>query len=117
MPDRLISEPLVPRTETSDTSRMAVGEPGLPQEFLWREEAIHITSVIRTWKDTRRCTHGSTDRYVRRHWYEVATAGHGRLKIYFDRHPRPHKGRKEPRWWLFSMVGPEENVLDGERAT
>ena len=106
MASRLISEPLTPKTETSDTARMAAGEPGLPHEFLWRGETIRLSTVLRTWKETGRCTHGSTDRYVRKHWYEVETFSHGRLKIYFDRHPRPHKGTKEPRWWLFSI---EEN--------
>jgi hypothetical protein len=39
--------------------------------------------------------------YVRKHWYEVATASDGTMKIYFDRQPRG--GRKTPRWWLFSI--------------
>ena len=109
MSEQLISEPLTPVTATSDTSRMAIGEPGLPREFLWRKETVRITSVLRTWKETGKCTHGSPELYVRKHWYEVDTASHGRMKIYFDRHPRPHKGRKEPRWWLFSIEEQAEN--------
>jgi len=31
MPERFISEPIKPLTETADTSRMALGEPGLPR--------------------------------------------------------------------------------------
>ena len=30
MPERFISEAIKPVTETADTSRMAIGEPGLP---------------------------------------------------------------------------------------
>lgn len=108
MSDQLISEPLKPVTATSDTSRMAIGEPGLPREFEWRGQTIRVTAVLRTWKESGKCTHGSPERYVRKHWYEVVSESHGKLKIYFDRHPRPHKGRKEPRWWLFSMNDPGE---------
>jgi len=36
MSEQLISEALVPVVATSDTARMAIGEPGLPREFLWR---------------------------------------------------------------------------------
>jgi hypothetical protein len=39
--------------------------------------------------------------YVRKHWYEVATAFGGTMKLYFDRQPRG--GRNSPRWWLFSI--------------
>ena len=36
MSEHLISEPIKPLTETADTSRMALGEPGLHREFvLW----------------------------------------------------------------------------------
>ena len=107
MTEQLISEALTPVVATSDTSRMAIGEPGLPREFLWRGETVRITAVLRTWKETGKCTHGSPELYVRKHWYEVATSDHGTLKIYFDRHPRPRRGRKEPRWWLFSIAGPD----------
>ena len=103
MPEQLISEPLVPVTVTSDTSRMAMGEPGLPAEFLWKGKTIRIAAVLRTWKDTGPCTHGSGERYVRKHWYEVVTDGNVRMKIYFDRHSRRHAKRHEPRWWLFSI--------------
>jgi hypothetical protein len=33
MPERFISEAIKPLTETADTSRMAIGEPGLPQNL------------------------------------------------------------------------------------
>lgn len=115
MPEQLISEPLTPATDRSDTSRMAIGEPGLPREFLWRGRTVRITAVLRTWRETGKCTHGSPERYVRKHWYEVLADDGARMKIYFDRHPRPHKSRKEPRWWLFSIGEPAENTGDNDR--
>jgi hypothetical protein len=111
MPERLISEALMPVVATSDTMRMAAGEPGLPREFMWRGRTIRITAVLRAWRDTGKCHHGSPERYVRKHWYEVATASDGTMKLYFDRQPR--RGRKEPRWWLFSIHDKGEQETSG----
>lgn len=101
MAERFVSEPLIPVTSTSDTSRMAIGEPGLPRQFVWRGRTIEIKAVLRCWRETGKCRHGSAEMYVRKHWYEVATVADGTMTIYFDRHPR--RGRKEARWWLFSI--------------
>ncbi len=101
MPERFVSEAIKPVTGTGDTSRMAIGEPGLPREFVWRGRTITVAAVLRTWRETGRCRHGSPERYVRKHWYEVATISNGTMKLYFDRQPRT--GRKDGRWWLFSI--------------
>lgn len=37
MGERFVSEVISPVVSTCDTSRMAIGEPGLPREFLWRD--------------------------------------------------------------------------------
>ena len=50
-----------------------------------------------------KCRHGSHEMYDRKHWYEVVTVSDGIMKLYFDRQPRG--GKKEPRWWLFSIRG------------
>jgi len=105
MPERFVSEAIKPVVATSDTSRMAAGEPGLPREFVWRGKTITIVAVLRSWRETGRCSHGSPELYVRKHWYEVATASNGTMKIYFDRQPRG--GRKGGRWWLFSICEEE----------
>jgi len=34
-----------PVAATCDTSRMAMGEPGLPGEFIWHDETIRIARV------------------------------------------------------------------------
>jgi hypothetical protein len=108
MSERLISEAITPIVETCDTARMAAGEPGLPREFLWRGETIEIATVLRTWRETGKCRHGSPELYVRKHWYEVATTTKGTMKIYFQRQPR--RGQKGPRWWLFNIIESEENL-------
>lgn len=100
MPERFLSEPLKPVAATCDTRRMAGGEPGLPSEFIWRGETITLGEVLRSWKETGPCSHGSGELYVRKHWYEVHSS-HGTLKIYFERQPRG--GRKGERWWLYTM--------------
>ena len=74
MPERFISESIKPVTETSDTSRMAMGEPGLPRKFVWRGRTIIVATVLRSWRETGKCRHGSPEMYVRKHWYEVLTA-------------------------------------------
>jgi len=101
MNEKFISEAIKPVITTCDTSRMAIGEPGLPREFMWRDLTIEITDVLRTWRDTGKCRHGSGEMYVRKHWYEVVTACNGTMKIYFDRQPR--RGTRNDRWWLFSI--------------
>jgi hypothetical protein len=101
MHERFVSESIKPITETADTSRMAIGEPGLPRKFLWRGRTITVQAVLRTWRETGKCRHGSPEMYVRKHWYEVATDSYGTMKIYFERQARG--GRGGARWWLFSI--------------
>jgi hypothetical protein len=105
MPDQFISEPIKPLTETTDTSRMAIGEPGLPRRFVWRDRIITVKAVLRSWRDTGRCHNGSPEMYARKHWCEVATVFDGIMKLYFDRQPRG--SRKEAGWLLFSVREPE----------
>ena len=100
--ERFVSEPIEPVVETCDTSRMAIGEPGLPRQFIWRGRIVEIAAVLKTWHQTGKCRHGSTDIYVRKHWYEVATVADGTMKIYFDRQSR-RGGKRTARWWLFSI--------------
>lgn len=99
MPDEFIGDPLTPDTATFDTARMAAGEPGLPARFLWRGEPVAVRTVLHSWRETGDCRHGSGERYVRKHWYELATT-HGTMKAYFERKPRG--GAKGARWWLYS---------------
>ena len=113
MPERFVSEPIDPVTETSDTSRMAIGEPGLPRQFVWRGRVVEITRVLRSWRRTGPCRHGSDEKYVRKHWYEVQTLADGTMTIYFDRQPR--RSSKAPRWWLFSIREAKNGSSDRAR--
>lgn len=101
---RFFSEPLKPITATCSSQRMAGGEPGLSQEFKWREERIRVSHVLREWRETGPCRHGSGERYVRKHWYEIEDSCGRVLRIYFERHCRS-RCRKD-RWYLFSMAVP-----------
>ncbi|HEY6837153.1 MAG TPA: DUF6504 family protein [Geobacteraceae bacterium] len=103
MSERFVDEALTPVVDTADTARMAAGEPGLPQVFLWRGRRVEVVAVLRSWHETGRCHHGSAEMYVRKHWYEVETVADGVMKIYFERQLR--RGQKGPRWWLFSIRG------------
>lgn len=100
--EKFISEAIKPVISTCDTSRMAIGEPGLPRQFVWHEQIIEIADVLRTWRDTGKCRHGSSEMYVRKHWYEVVTTADSTMKIYFERQLR--RGQSRERWWLFSMT-------------
>jgi len=106
MAERFVDEPLVPVSSTADTSLMAAGGPGLPRAFLWRGRKVEVAAVLRSWRESGKCRHGSGEMYARRHWFEVTTTGGATMKIYFDRQPRG--GRKEPRWWLFTIRGGEQ---------
>jgi hypothetical protein len=101
MVEEFISESIQPVAETIDTHWMAGGGPGLPRQFRWRSEIISITGVLKTWRETGPCRHGSGEQYVRKHWFEVTTDGGAKMKIYFERQAR--SANKKRRWWLFSV--------------
>lgn len=101
MTERFVDEPLDPVVSSADTALMAGGGPGLPHMFRWRGQTFEIATVLRTWRETGKCRHGSAEMYVRKHWFEVVTTDGATMKIYFDRQPR--RGKKEPRWWLFTI--------------
>jgi hypothetical protein len=111
MRERFVGEAITPVVSTCDTTRMAEGEPGLPREFLWRGRTIAVGAVLRTWRETGKCRHGSPEIYVRKHWFEVVTTSDGTMKIYFERQPR--RGHKSARWWLFSIRSSEEGPIPG----
>ena len=101
MVELFISEPIFPVTAAMDTARMAVGEPGLPKEFIWRGKTVTVEKVLRHWRETGPCRHGSGEMYLRKHWYEVRTITGEIMKVYFQ---KPAKGgRKNAGWQLFTL--------------
>jgi len=101
MKEEFISEAIEPDPGTLDTERMAAGEPGLPMSFKWRGRTVRVAQVVRSWKDTGACRHGSGEKYIRKHWYEVLTDQGEKMKLYFERQPRA-KSKSRQRWWLYS---------------
>ena len=102
MHEEFIIEDIKPVVNAFDTKLMASGTPGLAREFIWRGQKVTVTDTLRTWKTTGPCRHGSGDQYVRRHWFEVKTAGHGTMKIYFNKGTLGRK--KEMGLRIYSLV-------------
>jgi hypothetical protein len=100
-----ISEAIRPDVGTLDTRTMAPGEPGLPTVFYWKDQTIRIARVLRTWRGTGPCHHGSGEIYVRKHWFEVETDTGQIMKLYFERQARTKS--KKQRWWLFTIQEPD----------
>jgi len=100
---RFVSEPLKPVVATADSTAMAGGGPGLPRQFIWRGETLEVAEVLRSWRETGGCRHGSAEQYVRKHGFEVRTTCGRRASIYFERQARG--GKRGERWWLFSIEG------------
>ena len=96
---QFVGEPIEPDPDALDAARMAAGEPGLPLRFHWRGRPVRVTRVLRSWRETGPCRHGSGERYVRKHWYEVRTDAGSTLTIYFERQSRSRADRTR-RWWL-----------------
>lgn len=78
-----------------------VGEPALPLKFVWRRQVHSVQSVRRTWKalDPDR-THGGSELYLRRHWFELQMNDGSVWTVYFQRQPTSRRHAKA-RWWLY----------------
>lgn len=99
---RFVSEPIDPVAGTRDASDAARGEPALPGRFRWRGVAYRIAGVVRTWKTTGPCRHGSREIYLRRHWYEIVTDPRAVMSIYCERQARSTR-RIGPRWFVYAL--------------
>jgi phosphoribosylglycinamide formyltransferase-1 len=95
---RFVSERIEPIGDSFDTGQMVAGGPGLPRQFRWRGQTYDVAQVLDRWRTTGGCHHGSDERYVRKHWFLIATGDGSEMRIYFDRQPRP--GAAKHRWWL-----------------
>ena len=101
-----VSEPITPVPSTMATRRMARGEPGLPQRFVWRDHQYTVADVVKTWKTTSGCKSGSDEQYVRKHWFTVRTTSGHEMTLYFERQPRSSRQRLA-RWWLYTVAEPD----------
>lgn len=96
-----VSEPITPHAGSADAAAMARGGPGLPAAFTWRGQTLTVCALTRAWRETAPCTHGSGERYARKHWFEFVTPAGQSCRVYFER--RPRGGALQRRWWLYSM--------------
>jgi len=98
----LISEPIVPRAGTFDTSRMGRGEPGLPTGFSWRGQSVDIFEQLGSWKESSREGGGAGDLYLRRHYYKLRMSDGRVWTVYFVRQT-PRSGSAKNRWFLYTV--------------
>jgi len=107
MNEHFVSESIRPVASGTFGDRMAIGEPGLPPVFFWRGKKYPVETVLERWKELAPCTHGSGEKYVRKHWFKFATAPGSIMTVYFERQPRRGSNPKS-RWWLFKILIPSE---------
>jgi hypothetical protein len=108
MAEEFVGEAIRPVVGTADVAGMSAGGPGLPRQFQWRKQTVEVAQVLKMWRETGPCHHGSGEAYVRKHWFEVVTGGGETMRIYFERQARSRSIKR--RWWLFSIgsVAPTE---------
>lgn len=104
--EQFISEPITPVPGTTDTARMAVGEPALPGRFTWRGEQYAVLEVLAIWKQAGPSKGGQGSIYLRKHWYRVKTDAGIEMTVYFQRQPAS-RARAKDRWYLYSIVPAE----------
>jgi Family of unknown function (DUF6504) len=93
----LVSRPLKP-IGGFDPREMANGAPGLPAKFRWDKNDLVVAEVLERGKEYGDCTHGSGERYVRRHTFRFRTTDGRVARVSF--HRSFGKDRPTARWWL-----------------
>jgi hypothetical protein len=97
---RFISEPIEPLAGSADPSAMARGEPGLPRQFIWREQMYHIEQILEAWKHSQPEGHRpGNERYLKRHYWRVRTSAGDMMTLYCLRTAR----RGTQRWFLYTI--------------
>jgi phosphoribosylglycinamide formyltransferase-1 len=100
MKETFIGEAIKPEDMSFSASSMAMGKPGLPRSFSWKGGSFPVIEVLDEWKEAGACSHGSGERYVRKHWFRIKTTDQREMRIYFERQGRSSGGS---RWRLYSM--------------
>jgi hypothetical protein len=100
--EQFVSEPIKPVEGTFDAAGMTRGEPGLPKRFVWRDNEYTVSDVLEVWKEDGPCRNGSSEMYLRKHWFRVATEQGLEMTLYFERQPRS-KRQGKARWWLYTI--------------
>lgn len=105
--DEFVGETMHPAAGSFDTRSMAAGGPGVPARFTWRGREFAVADVLESWKTTGACSHGSRERYVRKHWFVVRTACGEELTITYDRRAATPRAMREA-WRVHSRRAPTE---------
>jgi len=105
MQEEFISESIEPVEGTFDTVGMTRGEPSLPNRFVWRDTEYEVDEVLEKWKESGPCKSGSSEMYLRKHWFKIITEDGSEMTIYFQRQPRSKRENKK-RWWLYTINQP-----------
>ena len=97
--EEFVSERMMPVRASADAKGPARGEPGLPAQFVWRDETHTVAEVLRKWKTSapERHTHGEL--YLRRHWWTLRTTLGLVVTLYCLRRAKPGEGR----WWVYTI--------------
>lgn len=111
--EEFVSEAMVPEPATGDVVAMSHGEPGLPARFTWRGTRYRTAGVLRKWKTSGPCRHGSGERYLRRHWYEILTEPPVLMTVYCERQARDAR-RAKARWWIYTVAPAAPGEPSGE---
>jgi len=97
-----VSEPITPDAGTFDSTAMATGTPGLPTGFSWRDRHYQIGETLSAWKASESCTHGSGERYLRKHFWKVRLGTGEIATLYALRKVKAGENTKR-RWWLYTL--------------
>jgi hypothetical protein len=108
--EHFLSAAIQPVAGTFDATGMSAGGPGLPREFRWGSRTIQVARVLKAWRETGPCHHGSGESYVRKHFFQVLASSGETMTIYFERQARSRSNRN--RWWLFTI---DEGKIDAEK--
>ena len=102
MARRFVSRPLKASGEGFISSATG-SEPPVPRAFLWDGGVLEIVAVVRRWRSTK---DDRGDTYLKRHWFELRTAGGARIEAYYDREAR----RGAAQWWIYTIDEESEDV-------
>jgi phosphoribosylglycinamide formyltransferase-1 len=101
--EQFVSEPIQPVAGTGRASSAAIGEPGLPGRFVWRDRTYRVVGVLKKWKRSGPCRHGSGEMYLRRHYYRIRTDPAMVMTLYCERQAR-NRSKPKARWFVYTVA-------------
>ncbi len=102
-----VSESITPVFDEGTGVAIVAGAPVVPSGFIWRKKEYRVESVLETWKESGPCKSGSSERYLRKHWYRIRMTDGTEMEVYFERQARSARQGKK-RWWLFCVSDQKE---------